>query len=191
MEFRKLLSYLWTTITTYLRRYDGNQTTFAVLIWNRINFTMQIQTQSNWCWAAVTSIVSHFFDPASTWTQCAVVNAELNRTDCCMKGSSIQCNRTWYLDRALTRTGNFSKMASVSENMTGIKIEIDKARPLCLRIGWSGGGGHLLAIDGYNTGLSMVAVDDPWYGASDIKLSVLKTAYQGGGTWTHTYWVQP
>ncbi|MCW4049621.1 MAG: C39 family peptidase [Candidatus Bathyarchaeota archaeon] len=152
---------------------------------------MQHQEQTNWCWAATAASVSRFFLATSNWTQCTVVNAELGRDDCCQNGSSSNCNVPWYLDRALQRTGNFVSMSPGSGNMSNIRQEIDNNRPLCIRVGWSGGGGHFLAIDGYNPGLSMVAVDDPWYGASDVSLSVLQTAYQGSGSWTHRYRVQP
>ena len=75
--------------------------------------------------------------------------------------------------------------------MADVKNEIDKNRPLCARIGWSGGGGHFVALDGYNQDFDMIAVDDPIYGASDVNLNVFQTAYQGSGTWTHTYRVKP
>ena len=75
--------------------------------------------------------------------------------------------------------------------MNDVTQEINNNRPLCVRIGWSGGGGHFVAIDGYNKGLDMVAVDDPWYGASDVDLSVFQTSYQGSGSWTHSYRVKP
>jgi hypothetical protein len=75
--------------------------------------------------------------------------------------------------------------------MTDVKNEISNNRPLCVRIGWSGGGGHAVALDGYSESLGMVAVDDPWYGSSDVSLSVFQTSYQGAGSWTHSYRVKP
>ena len=50
-------------------------------------FTMQVQTQSNWCWAATATSVSLFYTSSSTWTQCTVANGELNLTDCCSRPS--------------------------------------------------------------------------------------------------------
>jgi hypothetical protein len=155
--------------------------------WARLNFIMQNQQQTNWCWAATSVSVSRFFNPNGTWTQCSLVNAELGRSDCCMQGASSNCNRAWYLDNALSRTGNLQSTSSGSASITEIAGQINANRPICVRIGWSGGGGHFLAIDGYNSAISMVAVDDPWYGASDVVLSVFQTAYQGSGSWTTTY----
>ena len=36
----------------------------------QLGFTMQAQTQSNWCWAATSTSVSHFYWFWSPWTQC-------------------------------------------------------------------------------------------------------------------------
>jgi len=150
----------------------------------------QHQQQTNWCWAAVSASVSAFFKPSTTWTQCVTVNAEFGRTDCCTNGSSSDCNKAWYLDKGLTRTGNFVSMSAGAGTMADVKAEIDNNRPLCARIGWSGGGGHAVALDGYNQDFNMVAVDDPWYGPSDVDLTVFQTAYKGSGTWTHKYKVK-
>jgi Papain-like cysteine protease AvrRpt2 len=152
---------------------------------------MQHQEQTNWCWAATAASVSAFFNPSTTWTQCKIVNAELGRTGCCTNGSSSYCNISWYLDRALTRTGNFVSMSWGTGTMSDVKNEIDNNRPLGVRIGWSGGGGHFVALDGYSQTFNMVAVDDPWYGASDVDLAVFQTSYQGSGSWTHSYRVKP
>jgi hypothetical protein len=160
-------------------------------VWHRLAFIMQTQLQTNWCWAAVAASVSAFFDPNTNWTQCLIVNAELGRNDCCTNGSSANCNIPWFLDDALTRTGNFRSMSSGAGTMADVSQDVDIGRPLCVRIGWSGGGGHFVAIDGYHQGLDMVAVDDPWSGASDVSLATFQTAYLGSGSWTHSYRVQP
>lgn len=160
------------------------------LHWTRLDLIMQHQQQTQWCWAAVAASVSAFFDADTDWTQCLIVNAELGRDDCCANGGSANCNRPWYLDRSLSRTGNLQTWSSGAGTLADVMSEINDNRPLCARIGWSGGGGHFLAIDGFNCELVMVAVDDPWYGASDVVLSTFQTAYQGSGSWTHTYWVQ-
>jgi hypothetical protein len=77
-----------------------------VSIWGKLfqskslNFAMQAQTQSNWCWSATATSVSHFYWWFSPWVQCTVVNAELGRTDACNSPVPAACNVPWYLDRA-------------------------------------------------------------------------------------------
>jgi hypothetical protein len=74
----------------------------APSVWTyNLNFAMQTQLQSEWCWAATSSSVSHFYDLASTFTQCSIVNNQQNQMTCCADGSTPQCNTPWYLNQAL------------------------------------------------------------------------------------------
>ena len=119
----------------------------------QLAFNMQMQTESNWCWAAASTSASHFYWWLSTWTQCRVANAELGHNDCCNSSVPSACNVPWFLDRALTRTNNFvSMMGQVSFQQ--VKNEIDAGRPVGARIGWNGGGGHFMMIYGYSRILS-------------------------------------
>jgi hypothetical protein len=151
-------------------------------------FNMQQQTQSNWCWAATSTSVSHFYWFFSTWTQCKVANAELGHTDCCTAPVPSPCNVPWYLDRALTRTNNFVSISGPA-TFAQVRAEIDAGRPVGARVGWSGGGGHFMVIYGYSIvlGVEYLDIDDPIYGKSHITLDEFSHNYQGSGTWTHTY----
>jgi len=128
-------------------------------------FNMQPQTQSNWCWAATSTSVSIFYYTASTWTQCKVANGELGHTDCCNSPVPSPCNVPWYLDRALQRTGNFQSMVTGPITFASINGEISGGRPVGVRIGWSGGGGHFVVIYGCSRvgAVEYVDIDDPIY----------------------------
>jgi len=156
-------------------------------------FNMQAQTQSNWCWAATSTSVSLFYWSASGWTQCKVAGAELNLTTCCQSPVPGACNVSWYLDRALTRTHNFVSIVSSTVSFDQVKAEIDAGRPVGARIGWSGGGGHFVAIYGYTRILGIADyfdIDDPIYGKSHLTVSDFSSNYQGSGSWTHTYYTK-
>jgi hypothetical protein len=164
--------------------------------------TVEHQQQTQWCWAAVSNSVSHFYDAGSTWTQCAIVNAELGQTACCTNGSSSACNQPWYLDRALTRVGCLLSWASGTLTFATVKSLINSTRPPCARQGWSGGGGHFMAIVCYFEGLlgllggagstaKRLRISDPWYGDSVVDYDVFVSGYQGTGSWTHSYRTQP
>jgi hypothetical protein len=154
-----------------------------------LRFTLQHQLQTNWCWAAVATSAAGFFDRATTWGQCTLVNAELGQAGCCNDGSSGACNVPWYLDRALDRTGNLKSKSSGTVPWTKIRTEIDAGRPVGARIGWRGGGGHFVVLTGYRKAgkVEEVEVQDPWTGRSSLPLDVFKTNYKNAGTWTHTY----
>jgi Papain-like cysteine protease AvrRpt2 len=159
--------------------------------WRRSALVVQDQLQSQWCWAACSTSVSHFYDAASGWTQCTVVNAELGETGCCQTGSRARCNRPWYLDRALTRTGNLARRASGAAPLSRIRAELAAGRPVGARIGWTGGGGHFVMICGcLNDATGMLEVRDPIYGTSEISIASFASGYQGSGSWTHTYYTE-
>lgn len=55
-----------------------------LLLWNKfytsavLNFNMQAQTQSNWCWAATSNSISHFYSALlNPWSQCKIAFAEV------------------------------------------------------------------------------------------------------------------
>src|SRR5207344_3099259 len=97
------------------------------------------QTQTNWCWAATSTSVSHYYWFISTWTQCKVANAELGYSNCCSSTVPTACNVPWYLDKALTRTHNFVSWSGPA-TFQQVRDEIDAGRPVGARIGWNGGG---------------------------------------------------
>src|SRR5262245_55532768 len=158
--------------------------------WRRLDFSMQHQQQTNWCWAAVSTSVALFYNPASTWTQCAVANGELGRNDCCGTGASGPCNVYGFLGSSLTRVGHLDHQTGSTSTFAQVQSEVNGGRPLCVRTAWSGGGAHFLAIIGYRILSNILAVDDPWYGKSDVSYSTFLTAYQGTGSWTHSYFTQ-
>jgi len=159
---------------------------------SQLAFTIQHQRHSNWCWAAVAASIASFYDAATRWSQCAVADAELGRSDCCGAGGSGACNVGGYLRTALTLVGHLDDWTPVSSTLAAVMVEINGGRPLCARIRWVGGGAHFVAVFGYNaagrsSGADLVSVGDPWYGNSDISYAEFRDAYRGSGTWTHSY----
>jgi Papain-like cysteine protease AvrRpt2 len=152
-------------------------------------FAIQQQQQTNWCWSACATSASLFYDPSSTWAQCTLVTAELGAGGCCQNGSSAACNQPYYLDRALTRTGNLARFVGGRVGLDKLRTEINAGRPVAARVGWSGGGGHFVVLTGYRWtgGRAVVDVRDPWSGSTTIPLDEFASSYKGSGTWTHTY----
>jgi hypothetical protein len=180
---------------------DGNAVVYTIdgrPVWSTgtaerrrsLGFDMQHQLQTNWCWSAVSTSVSRFYNAASAWSQCSLANAELGETACCADGSTAACNRDWYLDRGLSRVGNLQSWAGAAVPLSEVEHEVNAGRPLGVRIGWQGGGGHFVVLAGYDdpgTGPGFLRVEDPWYGRSRMAYSAFRNAYQGTGSWTHTY----
>jgi hypothetical protein len=170
--------------------------------------TIDAQQQTQWCWAAVSSCVSQFYDPNSSWTQCAVVDAELGQNTCCTTGNTAACNQPWFLDRALTRVGCLQSMSGGALSFATVRSLMNADTPPCARQGWAGGGGHFMAIVccfqvggllGATGGVGsaggpaaqQLKISDPWYGDSIVDYATFVSGYQGTGTWTHSYLTQP
>src|SRR5262249_24760035 len=151
------------------------------------------QLQDKWCWAATAVSVASFFEPNTQWTQCAMANAEMGQTTCCVDGWTLPCDRFKVLDRPLCRAEVLDHKQEGSIDYDAIRGEIGAGRPLASRVGGEGGGGHFAVIEGYRSdGPEWVAIDDPLYGPSDVTLSsLLGGTYQGSGRWTHTYFTRP
>src|SRR2546423_9651695 len=59
--------------------------------WRRLTFTEQAQEQTEWCWDASSLSIHAYYDPDSTWTQCAFAGRKIGRTDCCAHPDSDVC----------------------------------------------------------------------------------------------------
>lgn len=83
------------------------------------------QSQSNWCWAAVSLGVSDFYSQqGSTWTQCEVANKTLGRNDCCEEPVPDSCNCPWTLQDALSTVGNLGQISFVTP-LKDVRSQID------------------------------------------------------------------
>ena len=157
----------------------------------RLSLDMEPSGQTEWCWAAVSASVSHYYSAASTWTQCAIVNDELQQKACCTEGSSGACNQPYVLDKALGLVQHLLRDFAGPLTFAQIVAEIDAGHPVGLCIDWKGGGGHFVTIAGYDRNGELVQVKDPLFGSSQVPLATFPVGYQGGGTWSWTYLTRP
>lgn len=153
---------------------------------NPLAFTMQRQSQSEWCWAATASSVSAFYNPASTWSECLVASSCLTQP-CCT--APAPCNIPYYLNTALTYTGNLNAGGTGAGSATfgAVQTEINGGRPVCCHISWRGGGGHFVALYGYDAATQDVDVGDPLFGDQTMLYVDFVNRYRTTGTWDWTY----
>jgi hypothetical protein len=159
-----------------------------------VNFVMQHQEQTLWCWDAATVSVALFYQPASGWTQCGLANNVFARNDCCVgAGQTSPCNQGNWPDVPLQRVGHLNVRQNVALTSAQLGGELAQTRPVVCNISWAGGGGHIVALRGrsQSNGVEHVAVSDPWYGDSDAVYTTFRDSYQGSGTWNVSYKTQP
>ena len=106
----------------------------------------------------------------------------LPRATATSPGRSTPSSRGWDTWPSFTGT---------TTTFTDLRTELDNGRPLGVRIGWSGGGGHFNVVSCYTWNLlrrgRTIQIEDPWYGTSVWDYDTFRTAYQGSGSWTHSY----
>ncbi|MET4455462.1 papain-like cysteine protease family protein [Bradyrhizobium sp. RT3b] len=170
--------------------------------WKALDFHLEYQEKTNWCWAALALSVAKTYDPSTPYSQCEIANGELDRVDCCNQGKDDPCNVFGYLMSSLNRVDHFEKWnirrpkkskrlahQVRHEIRAEIRSEIDNGRPICARIVWKGGGAHFISIYGYaaDTEFDAVAIADPWWGLSDIDWIDFPAHYRFGAVYTDSY----
>jgi hypothetical protein len=151
---------------------------------------MQTQIEDEWCWAAVAVSVDHYFNPASTKTQCQVAQAVLANEGCC--GNPDSCDDPAKLQDALNNVQRLNRIVLRALLFSEIQASLNAFLPVCARIAWANGGAHFVAIDGWSGTADnpQVHVADPLFPDSTVGYNEFVSAYQGSGQWTATFLVK-
>jgi hypothetical protein len=153
-----------------------------------LNFNMQPQQRTNWCWAAVATSVQRYYVPGSNLTQCVLVNQTLGRADCCQVAGWNACNVGGDLGLVLNALGRLRQTVARPATFAELQAEIQALHPICIRVVWLTGGAHFMACTGYyptNAGLVLL-IQDPWWGAALVFSAFFPLLYHQGGYWSHT-----
>lgn len=148
------------------------------------------QEQTQWCWAACADMVLDYYGNAGA-RQCDFVNWLFAQSSCCNVPSSSLCNKPCAVGD-VCRVYNqwslncFNTASSVP--FATLQSEINAERPTEVGYAWSGGGGHVAIIRGwdFNATGPLLLVNDPYYGSGGVYYTDLLTAY-GLGTWQWTW----
>jgi hypothetical protein len=150
---------------------------------------MQEQRLDQWCWAAVAVSVDRYFDQSSPWTQEKLAD-EITAKDGCP--NTPDCPEALQVVlAAIGRLNGVPKTDSLS--FAQVQAAHAASLPLCIRIGWFGGGAHFVAIDGSGftpAGDPLVHVKDPFFGDSTMNFNDFYENYLGAGAWTATFQVK-
>ena len=156
---------------------------------------MQPQMENYWCWAATAVAINAFLDPAllngqPAWTQPELASALMTQylgapVNCSPdKDTAGICDQGARLDDALAITKNLKAGGARYDrylDFASIKCWLDAHLPVGVRIVWSGGGAHFVALSGYlefTSGDQFVIVEDPLNGVSIQDYSVFVASYQ-------------
>jgi hypothetical protein len=161
-----------------------------------LDFAMQTQLQTNWCWAAIAVSVAAFYKSAAV-SQCEIATRCL-AMPCCLvplppPNANWAGNQTYSLDVPLG-----AHMAGEPQSgplhFPVIQQQILAGRPVCCHINWGSGradDGHFNAIIGFDASCEEVYVQDPdaQYGNGSYPYDEFCNRYNGG-TWDVAYLTQ-
>lgn len=159
-----------------------------------LRFRIQRQQQSQWCWSAVSVSVRRFYQPASALTQCQLVNQRRGTSACCSQGSSSACDQPDNTTDVLDGLGHLASTTGSSVSYANLRNQLAAGRPVFCRIQWSGGGRHAVIAAGVEDNDFVIVCDpgssaagDPSSGTTSVvDYDVLRTAYNGSGSWIAT-----
>jgi len=165
-----------------------------------MQYQVDTQEQTFWCWAAVAQSVRAYFAPRSPLSQCEVATETLRRFEnprlnCCR--DPVPCDIPYYLDRALTQVGhlNFVYPAPLSWNDVRY-VTRQMNRPLCAYLASASSGHYVVITDAFlANGAEYLLVhdpDDPFRGAVQIAYDQFRLNYaMSGYLWRGCFLVQP
>ncbi|MFE0135907.1 papain-like cysteine protease family protein [Streptomyces sp. NPDC059037] len=156
----------------------------SALAAKRLNITMQAQEKTNWCWAAGGNTIAAFYGRKYSQNQFCNAAFGRNQNTECPNSQATLGNVQNGLEWAGINSGSY---------VTGwlryptVQAEINAGRPVETRIQWSGGGGHMHVLYGYDDARSWVYWGDPWP-SSDRYNWASHDWYVDNGTfsWTHS-----
>ena len=165
---------------------------------------LQMQQQTSWCWAAVGTSITLFFDAKNPLTQCALAGSVFKQAPgfCCSDTNAAgdQCNQYFDLSKVLTSTDTLANFAEATLPLQSIRAQINNAVPIAARIAWDSVRGHFVMVTGVGPddprgdNFTLVKIEDPsqsYYGSHFVPYATLVKGYRGLGTWTHYYLLKP
>lgn len=166
--------------------------------WRILDFTMQPQSEANWCWAAVGVGVVHFYDHASDLNQCTLASDQLGHDCCSSPDARDACDEPYRpLAKMLKRLDHLQLPPNRGHvrgalSFDEVREEIDKGRPVVAHLNFSELWGHFVVIAGCNLRTHQVLIRDPAFDDGPLDYDTfrnhyLATPHDDGGQWTISY----
>lgn len=144
-----------------------------------VSVPLEPQETNNWCWAATTEMIAHYFD--QTCDQCALADEALGRTDCCA-GTCPQtaaCNQPGWVQ--FGSCGLTNEVSTEPLSWDDLRDQVYCAQePMGFAYGAKTGGvGHVLVVNGYAeiNGVAYVSLVDPWAPCNGANRFITYTEY--------------
>lgn len=165
-------------------------------------------------------MICQFYDPSDFMSQGSVVTVAVNEFEITQvpPGPTCDCNNQttaatgrcdvgWGLWAPLTLVGHLGRDLQGAIGMVDLLDELSAGHPVCVRIAWSGGGGHAIIVNGAEklkipvwtpipgtlqgivryVEADFVFVEDPGGGPTECSFDSVRRKYYGSGSWAETF----
>jgi hypothetical protein len=159
-----------------------------------LNFFMEKQKMSNWCWAAVSTSVFKYYQPEAPITQNKFAAGFLKNPNC--NALDPACNKTASLSDALFKLAIFNGRVESHVGPQVVEAEIQKNNPVCCLMLHPEYSGHYIVVSAIFRNPNdptqvTVRVEDPIDGSEQIiPYPVLVNGYKGS-FWMKTFFTKP
>jgi hypothetical protein len=152
-----------------------------------LDFKMQRQQLSLWCWAAVAASVCDFYSDSSYGSQCLFVSNEIpGNFDCCVSarddGEGSVCNRAMNLGDALWDCHHGLKVDPDPADFSMVVEQLNEGHPIACNVHWKDDTVHALVIHGYTDDGTML-IADPEKPGTLVSINrdfIYSTTYEAG-----------
>lgn len=128
----------------------------------------------------------------TSWTQCELVNSQFGLTNCCIDGSSPQCDRPWNVQSALKAVGCYGGFIRGPLTLGDVQSELEGGWPIGAGIVWGPiGPGHLVMVVGVDSVAANLVVSDPASAQTILPFNEFCQAYRSIGRWEGTFLTRP
>ena len=159
-----------------------------------LDFTLEKQQLSNWCWAAIAASVGRFYGTSQLSQRqivCELLALSPERLPANSDNHHVS-NQQITLDRSLALVNCDSRWSTGRPSYEQLLLEISSVCLPCARIDWRNGGAHYLVIKGINIKAKNLYIEDSLNGPASIAYQDFPRHYLGsGGVWTDTFWATP
>lgn len=157
-----------------------------------LHYQTQKQILDEWCWAAVASSVSFYYNSNSIWFQSRLAG-DLLDSSCNIitidnaDNAPISCQRVFSLQEALVHTNNFAWPIDRYLSLDEIRYQINNGWPIGCQISWEDNQNHFIVIYGYEG--NSIVIGDPQAGNCSVDYTSLRQNYRSG-KWIRSYGTQ-
>jgi len=161
-----------------------------------LNVLMQSQLMDEWCWAAVGSTISFYYNSNNSGLYQAdiagqIINPVCANVDSGNAGDYSQCDLPQDLRTVLQQTKNYAWEIPRAFTMAEITGQLNGGYPICCQINWPGVAvAHYIIVYGLDG--SSLLIGDPAANNYWAEYNFLTTNFgNSGGQWGRTIATQP